>query len=146
LRFFEVGGTLLSLPLVLRTRQQWEEACRHQVSQHPRDILESFDTGVQRSSSMFIIYSFLICSSGRTAAPCYHWMCHFYLQQEPLPLSIFHPRWLLDGPPFLQKRWVMTIPTSTENPEVLESPAESLSFNRYAGDKFVNGMSPDRHI
>jgi hypothetical protein len=40
---------------------------------------------------------------------------------------------------FLQKRWVMTIPTSTENLEVLESPAESLSFNRYAGyNKFVN--------
>jgi hypothetical protein len=74
----------------------------------------------------------------RQGIPCYHWMCYFYLQQEPLPLLIFHPRWLLDGPPFLQKRWVMTLPTSTENPEVLESPAESLSFNRYAGDKFVN--------
>jgi hypothetical protein len=65
-------------------------------------------------------------------------MCYFYLQQEPLPLLIFYPRWLLDRPLFLQKRWVITLPTSARNPEVLESPAKSLPFNRYAGDKFVN--------
>jgi hypothetical protein len=33
---------------------------------------------------------------------------------------------------------VIIIPTSTKNPEVLESPAKSLLFNQYAGDKFVN--------
>jgi hypothetical protein len=32
----------------------------------------------------------------------------------------------------------MTLPTSTKNPKVLESPAKSLLFNRYTSDKFVN--------
>jgi hypothetical protein len=27
-----------------------------------------------------------------------HWMLLFYLRGEPLSLSLFHPRWLLDGP------------------------------------------------
>jgi len=32
----------------------------------------------------------------------------------------------------------MTLPTNAKNPEVLESPAKSLLFNRYTSDKFVN--------
>jgi hypothetical protein len=33
---------------------------------------------------------------------------------------------------------VITLPTSTKNPNVLESPAKSLLFNQYASDKFIN--------
>jgi hypothetical protein len=33
---------------------------------------------------------------------------------------------------------VITIPTSTKNLKVLESPAKSLLFNQYASNKFVN--------
>jgi hypothetical protein len=34
----------------------------------------------------------------RFGLPCKHWMLPFYLSGEPLSLSLFHPRWFLDGP------------------------------------------------
>jgi hypothetical protein len=34
----------------------------------------------------------------RFGLPCKHWMLLFYLSKRPLPLSLFYPRWLLDGP------------------------------------------------
>jgi hypothetical protein len=33
----------------------------------------------------------------RFGLPCKHWMLPFYLRKEPLSLSLFHPRWFLDG-------------------------------------------------
>ena len=34
----------------------------------------------------------------RFRLPCKHWMYpHFYLK-TPLPIGLFHPRWLLNGP------------------------------------------------
>ena len=35
-------------------------------------------------------------------------MLPFYLNNKPLPLSLFHPRWLLDGPPVIHK-WKMSL-------------------------------------
>ena len=34
----------------------------------------------------------------RFGLPCKHWILLFYLSKRPLPLSLFYPRWLLDGP------------------------------------------------
>jgi hypothetical protein len=41
---------------------------------------------------------------------CKHWMLPFYFRGEPLPLSLFHPRWLLDGPSVVQSWRMASIP------------------------------------
>jgi len=41
----------------------------------------------------------------RYRLPCKHWMLHFYRKNEPIPPNLFHPRWLIDGPPVLHKPW-----------------------------------------
>ena len=41
----------------------------------------------------------------RYRLPCKHWMLHFYRKDEPIPLNLFHPRWLINGPPVLQNPW-----------------------------------------
>ena len=37
--------------------------------------------------------------------PCRHWMLYFYRKNKPIPLNLFHPRWLIDGPSVLRSRW-----------------------------------------
>ncbi|RFU25262.1 hypothetical protein B7463_g11084, partial [Scytalidium lignicola] len=41
----------------------------------------------------------------RCRLPCKHWMLHFYRKNEPIRINLFHPRWLIDGPPVLHKPW-----------------------------------------
>ena len=48
--------------------------------------------------------SFSECTFGcelptRYGLPCRHWMYRGLKEDEPLPLSLFHPRWHFDGPP-----------------------------------------------
>ena len=30
--------------------------------------------------------------------PCKHWICYFYCNNKPIPINLFHPRWLIDSP------------------------------------------------
>jgi hypothetical protein len=51
------------------------------------------------------------CSFGcelpaRFGLPCRHWMYSSVVKDCPLPLSLFHPRWLFDGPAVLYDCWV----------------------------------------
>jgi hypothetical protein len=39
----------------------------------------------------------------RYSLPCKHWMYPAFVRGCQLPLSLFHPRWLFDGPPVLHK-------------------------------------------
>jgi hypothetical protein len=32
-------------------------------------------------------------------------MLYFYRKNEPIPIQLFHPRWLIDGPSVLHKPW-----------------------------------------
>ena len=41
----------------------------------------------------------------RYRLPCRHWMLHFYRKNEPIPINLFHPRWLIDGPSVLHEPW-----------------------------------------
>jgi hypothetical protein len=41
----------------------------------------------------------------RYRLPCKHWMLYFYRKDEPIPSNLFHPRWLIDGPPVLHHPW-----------------------------------------
>src|ERR1700730_1239471 len=53
------------------------------------------------------------------------------VEECPLPLSLFHPRWLFDGPAVLHKRWVMSWDL-----ELILALGPSLA-NRYAGDRYA---------
>jgi hypothetical protein len=44
----------------------------------------------------------------RQRIPCRHWMLISFKARTPLPLSLFHPRWLLDGPAVVHDRWEMS--------------------------------------
>jgi hypothetical protein len=43
----------------------------------------------------------------RYALPCRHWMMLAWRHKEPLPPSLFHPRWFLDEPSY-QEGWTMS--------------------------------------
>lgn len=68
----------------------------------------------------------------RFGLPCRHWMYSSIVEECPLPLSLFHPRWLFDGPAVLYDRWVMTWDLELAPLEMGPSLA-----NRYAGDWYV---------
>jgi hypothetical protein len=59
-------------------------------------------------------------------------MAHFYSENLPLPLNLFHPRWLIDGPPVLYEKWEMRI----DSPYFITSMASP--DQRYAGDRFAD--------
>jgi hypothetical protein len=40
--------------------------------------------------------------------PCKHWLYKALVDDVPIPLSLFYPRWLLDGLAVLHKRWVIS--------------------------------------
>jgi hypothetical protein len=64
--------------------------------------------------------------------PCRHWMYSSVVEECPLPLSLFHPQWLFDGPAVLHGCWVMTW-----DPE-LDIPALGPSLtDRHAGDRYA---------
>ena len=76
------------------------------------------------------------CSFGcelpvRYGLPCRHWMYASIVEKCQLPLSLFHPRWHLDGPSVLYDRWVMTW-----NPELDEEGGPALA-SRYTGDRYA---------
>ena len=77
------------------------------------------------------------CSFGcelpvRFGLPCKHWMYSSIMKECPLPLSLFHPRWLFDGPAVIYDRWVMTW-----DPE-LDIPVSGPSLaDRYSGDRYT---------
>jgi hypothetical protein len=51
-----------------------------------------------------------------------------FVDDVAIPLSLFHPRWLLDGPAFLPERWAMSWDLVYE---VLPDRG-----SRHAGDRF----------
>jgi hypothetical protein len=63
--------------------------------------------------------------------PCKHWMYASVVGECPLPLSLFHPRWLFDGPAVLHERWFMSW-----DPEQRLALGPSLA-NRYASDRYA---------
>lgn len=66
----------------------------------------------------------------RFRLPCKHWMLPFYLRGEPLPPSLFHPRWLLDGPVVVQS-WRMSSSKLTVE-STSPSPTSAVPF--YSGN------------
>ncbi len=45
----------------------------------------------------------------RFGIPCRCWMAYFYSRDLPIPLNLFHPRWLYDGPEVLEDPWQISL-------------------------------------
>lgn len=77
------------------------------------------------------------CSFGcelpaRFGLPCRHWMYSSVVEDCPLPLSLFHPRWLFDGPAVLYDCWVMSWDSELSPPARGPSLADRHASDRYA--------------
>ena len=68
----------------------------------------------------------------RFGLPCRHWMYSSIIEDCPLPLSLFHPRWLFDGPAVLYDCWVMTW-----DPELAPLAKGPSLAERYASDRYA---------
>jgi hypothetical protein len=55
-------------------------------------------------------------------------MLHFYYKNEPIPINLFYPRWLIDGLSFLREPWHIRL----DNHDFLKG---ELIKDRYAGDR-----------
>jgi hypothetical protein len=66
----------------------------------------------------------------RYRLPCKCWMAYFYVRKLAIPLNIFHPRWLIDGPSVLQEQWTIRL----DNQDYSQSV---VAEDRYAGDRFA---------
>ena len=64
----------------------------------------------------------------RYGLPCRHWMEKALQESASLPLSLLHPRWLLDGPPAIRFDWQLSYDTQL-------SPDDEAITN---GDRFSN--------
>ena len=66
----------------------------------------------------------------RFRLPCKHWMYEEYVKARPLAIGLFHPRWLLDGPPGVTR----------ENPWKMSRERETPSASsRYiTGDRYID--------
>lgn len=66
----------------------------------------------------------------RYSLPCRRWLYSAVADNVPIPLSLFHPHRLLDGPAVLYENWVMTW---DEAQQLAPEPTD-----RHTGDRFVN--------
>jgi hypothetical protein len=136
IKAFRKVGSLLTHYAIDLTMVEWRAA---------KDLSDQIDGGDVKP---FDFEEALGCQfecelPARFRLPCKHWMLQFYLRGEPLPLSLFHPRWLLDGPGVV-RGWkmklssvvaVQSVPTSASNPLLTPAGPSSLGDpRRYADD------------
>jgi hypothetical protein len=136
IKAFRKVGSLLTHYAIDLTMVEWRAA---------KDLSDQIDGGDVKP---FDFEEALGCQfecelPARFRLPCKHWMLQFYLRGEPLPLSLFHPRWLLDGPGVV-RGWkmklssvvaVQSVPTSASNPLLTPAGPSSLGNpRRYTDD------------
>jgi hypothetical protein len=66
----------------------------------------------------------------RYRLPCKHWMLYFLLLDQPIPLNLFHPRWLIDGPSVVYERWQIRL----DNHDYSEGE-QGVNEGRITGDR-----------
>ena len=59
-------------------------------------------------------------------------MLYFYRQNEPIPINLFYPRWLIDGPSVLRKQWQIRL----DNHDYSKDKPEE---DRYTRDQLARG-------
>jgi hypothetical protein len=87
------------------------------------DIDDTFDpeVGCQERCSLPLQYQL----------PCKHWMYYFYCNNKPIPINLFHPRWLIDGPSVMRSHWQIRLDnTDFSNGEPIET---QRTGDRFAG-------------
>jgi hypothetical protein len=60
---------------------------------------------------------------------CKHTVIRHYLNNEPLPLTLFHPRWLINGPPIRSTGWE---PLSAQMETIQQPLSMSSTLNQVA--------------
>ena len=68
----------------------------------------------------------------RYALPCRHILHRATKDGLPIPLSLIHPRWWLDGPPTAPSGWKMEYCDATTDPSLRH---ENLSLYHDGGEK-----------
>jgi hypothetical protein len=68
----------------------------------------------------------------RYGLPCKHWLYKAFIDDVPIPISLFHPRWLLDGLESLPKGWNLSW-----NPTQIRVDAQQKSEDRHIGDRYA---------
>ena len=75
----------------------------------------------------------------RFSLPCKHQILLFYLSKRPLPLSLFYPRWFLDGPTVVQFQkmsssiGIVDNNSDTATVDTLEEESISLMLEKMPG-------------
>ncbi len=86
--------------------------------------------------------------------PCRHWMYPAFIDETPISLLLINPRWLFDGPDYLETSWhisyltgsnsknhsISTRPRQTQTsfePEILQEIIEA-EYEKHAGDQYRN--------
>jgi hypothetical protein len=102
-------------------RPEWTEAKRLSDRVDTGEDIFEFDPAKGCQHNCTIIIQFGI--------PCRHWMCYFFRRALPLPVSIFHPRWLYDWDEKpLKESWVIAYEKGSEDGVNREIPvANNLS-------------------
>jgi hypothetical protein len=77
----------------------------------------------------------------RYGLPCKHWMYPAFLRGCQLPLSLFHPQWLFDGPPVLYERWHMSWDGAQQAPSPARDPDLFRSRFHSRGEEMVKGAA-----
>jgi hypothetical protein len=65
----------------------------------------------------------------RYQLPSRHWTLYFYDKNEPIPINLFHPRWLIDGPSVLHTPWQIHL-------DNYDYSKDKPIDNRHIGDRF----------
>lgn len=77
----------------------------------------------------------------RWGLPCRHWLYPAFLQDIPIPASLVHPRWFLDGPSRLKAPWKMRfvidhdVSKSQSDNSGLENHDTSISLSTSSGSE-----------
>lgn len=123
---FKRAGSLLTHWAVDKTMIEWRAT---------KDFSDAIDSG---DAEPFEFNEAVGCPGKcelplRFGLPCKHWMLPFYLRGEPLSLSLFHPRWLLDGPAVVQS-WRMSSSTRAARKSTLSTPSSTSAIPSYLGN------------
>jgi hypothetical protein len=77
----------------------------------------------------------------RYSLPCKHWMYPTFLRGCQLPLSLFHPRWLFDGPLVLYESWQMSRYSAQQAPSPTRDPDQSRSCFHGRSEEMAKGAA-----
>ena len=144
--FRDLGGILTSYCLE-KAMREW--AAAKILAREEADALEKavaeWATAITREE-VATVDGFLRCTWAcelplRYGIPCRHWMYPALIWKCQLPLSLFHPRWLREGPRAMG-RWKMSWGNTTSENEYCMSAKNNMRAEKYNIRAEYN-MSPE---